>query len=67
MQKNAPLLNPLSRIEQVDDDGWSHLLVVLKYPFGLIKLLIGVFRFQRRHRLLVRNNLYDIMARLPVG
>ena len=62
MQKNSTL-NPVSTIEQVDDEGRKHIAVA----GGVKILLVGVFRFQRRHRLLVRNNLYDIMARLPVG
>lgn len=62
MQKNS-ILNPVSTIEQVDDESRKHIAVAsgVKIPF------VGVFHFQRRHRLLVRNNLYDIMAGLPVG
>jgi len=62
MQKNS-ILNPVSTIGQVDDESRKHIAVAcgVKIPF------VGVFCFQHRHRLLVRNNLYDIMARLPVG
>lgn len=69
MQRSSTL-NLISTVEHVDEDGQKHIAVAggAKLLFvGDKTVLVGVFRFQRRHRLLVRNNLYYIMAGLPVG